>query len=196
MAGVTCWNYFAECITKTSTTFIANASIFGKVYFPRLTVPVSMVMSGLIKFGIQFGFFLVFLVFFLLRGAPVHPNAMILLLPVLLLLMAGLGFGVGIIVSALTTKYRDLQHLVAFGVQLLMYGTPVVYPLSAVPERFRWLVVANPMTPIIETFRSGFLGAGTVSVGHLAYSAGATAVILFVGILLFSHVERTFMDTV
>jgi lipopolysaccharide transport system permease protein len=155
-----------------------------------------MVMSGLIKFGIQFGFFLVFLVFFLLRGAPVHPNAMILLLPVLLLLMAGLGFGVGIIVSALTTKYRDLQHLVAFGVQLLMYGTPVVYPLSAVPERFRWLVVANPMTPIIETFRSGFLGAGTVSVGHLAYSAGATAVILFVGILLFSHVERTFMDTV
>lgn len=196
MAGVTGWSYFSECLTRTSSTFISNATIFGKVYFPRLCVPLSMVVSGLVKFAIQFGFFLSFFLYFLMRASPLHPNSTILLLPVLLLLMAGLGLGTGIIVSALTTKYRDLQHLVHFGVQLLMYSAPVVYPLSTIPERFRWIVVANPMTPIIETFRYGFLGAGSFNPAHLGYSAAATAVILLVGIVLFNHVERTFMDTV
>jgi lipopolysaccharide transport system permease protein len=196
MAGVTCWNYFAECLTKTSGTFIANAGIFGKVYFPRLTIPVSAVISSILKFGIQFLFFIGFLIFFMNNGTKVQPNAWMLLTPCLLFLMAGLGLGAGIIVSALTTKYRDLQYLVTFGVQLLMYATPVVYPLSVVPDRYKWLVIANPMTPIIEAFRYAFLGSGSLEATYLLYSTAATLVILFVGILLFNRVEKTFMDTV
>jgi len=196
MCGLTAWNYFADCINRTSSTFIANAAIFGKVYFPRLTVPLSVVISNLVKFSIQFLFLLSFMAFFGLRGSTVQPNLLVLLTPFLLLLMAALGLGAGIIVSSLTTRYRDLQVLVSFGVQLIMYATPIVYPLSAVPERFRWLVLVNPMTPVIETFRYAFLGNGTFSILQLAYSTAATVVVLFLGILLFNHVERTFMDTV
>jgi len=197
LAGVTCWSYFADCVTRTSATFISNAAIFGKVYFPRLSVPVSVVISGVIKFAIQLTLFLAFLIFYWMQGAPVKPSAAIALTPLLLLLMAGLSLGAGIIVSALTTRYRDLQQLFAFGVQLMMYATPVVYPLSMIGGgAFRWLILANPMTPIIEAFRYAYLGSGTFSVADLFYSAGFTAVVLFLGVVLFNHVERTFMDTV
>ena len=196
MAGVTAWSYFSECLNRTSTTFILNASIFGKVYFPRLCVPVSVVISNLIKFAIQFALFLGFLVFFWLKGAPIHPNAAMALTPLLLALMAALGLGVGIIVSALTTKYRDLQVLVTFGVQLAMYATPVIYPLSMFPNAFRWMIILNPMAPIIEAFRYAFLGQGLFSWGYLGISTGIIGGILFLGIVLFNHVERTFMDTV
>jgi len=196
MAGTVAWGYFAKCLTSTSETFTANAGIFGKVYFPRLAIPVSIIISALITFGIQFGIFLFCIIYFGMHGASIHPNSWILLTPVLLLLMAGLGLGSGIIVSSLTTRYRDLRHLVSFGVQLFMYATPVIYPLSTIPEKYRSLIMANPMTPIIETFRFAFLGAGTVDAMHLLYSAGFTVVVLLAGIFLFNKVERTFMDTV
>lgn len=196
MAGITCWNYFAECLNRSSTTFLSNAGIFGKVYFPRLCVPLSVVVSNMIKFAIQFGLFVAMLIVYAARGASVHPNALMLLTPLLLLLMAALGLGLGIIVSALTVRYRDLQVLMKFGVQLLMYATPVIYPLSMVPEKYRWLALANPMSAVVETFRSAFLGSGVLDLSGLLYSTGATTVILFIGIVLFNHVERTFMDTV
>jgi len=196
MAGTVIWSYFAACLTKTSNTFIANAGIFGKVYFPRLAVPLSILISSLVSFAIQLGLFLAFVVYFALAGAAIRPNLWILLTPVLLPMMAGLGLGFGIIVSSLTTRYRDLQYLVTFGVQLLMYATPVVYPLSTVSGAFRWLILANPMTPIVESFRFAFLGAGTVDGWHLLYSAAFMLAVLLIGILIFNQVERTFMDTV
>lgn len=196
MAGTTVWSYFANCLTRTSNTFAANAGIFGKVYFPRMVVPASTVMSQLIAFAIQFGFFLCFYAYFGLQGAALRPNWAIGLLPLLLLMMAGLGLGFGIVISSLTTKYRDLQVLVGFGVQLWMYATPVIYPLSTMPDRFRWLLVANPMTAVVETFRYGFFGVGTFSWAHLGYSAGFTVVLLLAGLAVFNRVERTFMDTV
>jgi lipopolysaccharide transport system permease protein len=197
LAGVTCWSYFADCVTRTSATFIGNAGLFGKVYFPRLSVPLSVVISSMIKFAIQFTLFLGFLIFYRAQGAALHPNAAIALTPLLLLLMAGLSLGAGIIVSALTTRYRDLQQLVIFGVQLMMFATPVVYPLSMIGGgAFRWLILANPMTPIIEAFRYAYLGSGTFDAGDLCYSGGFTVAVLFIGVVLFNHVERTFMDTV
>ena len=196
MAGTTVWSYFANCLTRTSNTFAANAGIFGKVYFPRMVVPASTVLSQLIAFAIQFGFFLCFYTYFRLHGAAIRPNWAIGLLPALLLLMAGLGLGFGIVISSLTTKYRDLQVLVGFGVQLWMYATPVIYPLSTMPDRFRWLLVANPMTAVVETFRYGFFGTGTFSWAYLGYSAGFTVALLLAGLAVFNRVERTFMDTV
>ena len=196
MAGTTVWNYFAQCLTRTSNTFIANAGIFGKVYFPRMVVPVSVVISQLIAFAIQFGFFLAVYGLFWARGAPVQPNWAILLLPVLLAMMAGLGLGFGVIISSLTTKYRDLQVLVQFGVQLWMYATPVIYPLSTMGEKYRWLIVANPMTAIVETFRYAFFGTGVFSWAYLGYSAGFMVLLLLAGMAVFNRVERTFMDTV
>jgi lipopolysaccharide transport system permease protein len=195
MAGTTVWTYFATCLTKTSDTFVANANLFGKVYFPRLAVPVSILISNLIAFGIQFVFFLAFMVYFALRGSSLHPSPYILLTPILLLMMAGLGLGFGLIVSALTTKYRDLRFLVQFGVQLLMYSTPVVYSISSIPVRFRPFIMANPMTPVIEAFRYAFLGGGTVSLGGLAYSFAFMVVIVAIGAVIFNRVEATFVDT-
>ena len=196
MCGLTAWSYFAACLTGTSGVFLSNAHIFGKVYFPRLTVPVSIVISSLVKFGIQLVFFIGFMIFFMIRGSSIHPNLMILIMPCLLLLMAALGLGVGIIISSLTTKYRDLQILVGFGVQLLMYATPIVYPMSVVPGQYHWLILLNPMTPIIETFRYAFLGSGSFSAIYLVYTTLTTLIILVLGILLFNRVEKTFMDTV
>jgi lipopolysaccharide transport system permease protein len=196
LSGVTAWGYFSECLMKTSETFNANANIFGKVYFPRLAVPLSIVISNLIKFGIQLALFLGFYFYFLARGTAIHPTSALLLLPVLVLLMAALGLGSGIIVSSMTTRYRDLRFLVQFGTQLLMYSTPVIFPLSKLPEQYRWIMLANPMTSIIETFRYAFLGIGTFNWSHLGYTAVATSLILAAGVLLFNHVERTFMDTV
>jgi lipopolysaccharide transport system permease protein len=196
MCGLTAWNYFSDCLTRTSGTFIANAGIFGKVYFPRLTVPLSIIISNLVKFSIQFTLFVGFMIFFSLRASTIYPNIYILLTPYLLVLMAAMGLGAGIIVSSLTTRYRDLQVLIGFGVQLFMYATPIVYPLSAVPNKYRWILLINPMTPVIESFRYGFLGTGTFRFTYLLYSTLVTLLILFFGILLFNHVEKTFMDTV
>jgi lipopolysaccharide transport system permease protein len=197
MSGTVIWTYFSTCITKTSDTFITNSQLFGKVYFPRLAVPVSILISSLIAFAIQFVFFLAFMGFFALGGAALHPNWWILMTPVLLFIMAGLGLGFGIIISSLTTKYRDLRFLVQFGVTLLMYATPVILPLSSFPARFRWIILANPMTPIVEIFRYAFLGgAGTVNLPDLAYSFGFMLVVVILGTVIFNRVEATFMDTV
>jgi lipopolysaccharide transport system permease protein len=197
MSGTVVWAYFSTCITKTSDTFITNSALFGKVYFPRLAVPVSILVSSLIAFAIQFIFFLGFIGYFALSGTPLHPNLWILLTPVLLFIMAGLGLGFGIIISSLTTKYRDLRFLVQFGVTLLMYATPVILPISSFPARFRWIILANPMTPIVEIFRYAFLGgAGMVDLPDLAYSFGFMLVVVIIGTLVFNRVEATFMDTV
>ena len=197
MSGTVIWAYFAACLTKTSETFVQNANLFGKVYFPRLAVPVSILISNLITFAIQFTLFIVFVFFFALRGTSIQPNWLwVALSPVLVLMMAGLGLGFGIIISSLTTKYRDLRFLVTFGVQLLMYATPVIYPVSSIPERFQWIILANPMTPIVEAFRYAFLGAGTLNLGHLLYSFVFMLVAVALGALVFNRVEATFMDTV
>ena len=197
MSGTVVWSYFANCLTKTSDTFIANANLFGKVYFPRLAVPVSILISNLITFLIQFAMFLVFVLYFVLRGTSIQPSwPWIALSPVLLFMMAGLGLGFGILISSLTTKYRDLRFLVQFGVQLLMYATPVIYPVSSIPAQFQWIILANPMTSIVEGFRYAFLGAGSVNVWQLAYSFGFMTVLVAVGIVIFNRVEATFMDTV
>ena len=196
LSGSVVWMYFAACLEKTSRTFIGNAVLFGKVYFPRLVVPVSLVLSGLIRFGLQFIFFMAFFAYYAMTGSGVHLTWVALLLPVLVLIMAGLSLGLGIIFSSMTTKYRDLVFLLQFGVRLLMYATPVIYPLSSLKGRYRYLILANPMTPIIETFRHGFLGVGTFNAWHLVYSAGFALIVLFVGAVMFTKVERTFMDTV
>jgi len=196
LSGTVVWSYFAECLTKTSNTFITNAQLFGKVYFPRLAVPISVLISNLITFVIQFLLFLGFMVYYIIIGSNVHPNLWVLITPVLLLMMAGLGLGFGVIVSSLTTRYRDLRFLVTFGVQLWMYVTPVIYPVSSIPERFRLLIQANPLTSIMEAFRYAYLGSGTLSLVGLAYTAIFTVVVLVVGTLLFNRVEATFMDTV
>ena len=197
LAGTTPWNYFATCLTKTSNTFVSNAGIFGKVYFPRLVVPLSIVVSNIIQFGIQFLLFLGFLFYYLAKGSAISPHwgLLIVLTPALILLMATLGLGAGIIVSSLTTKYRDFTFLVAFGIQLMMYGTPIIYPLSAIPEKWRWLVELNPMTAPIEAFRALFLG-GPIPWPSLATSTAITAVLLVIGVIIFNRVEKTFMDTV
>ncbi|HWQ45660.1 MAG TPA: ABC transporter permease [Longilinea sp.] len=196
MSGTVIWTYFASCLTKTSETFTSNTHIFGKVYFPRLTVPISILFSNLITFAIQFAFFLAFLGYFALRGTELHPNWWIALSPVLILMMAGLGLGFGIIISSLTTKYRDLRFLVQFGVTLLMYATPVIYSVSSIPERFRGLIRANPMTSIVEAFRYAFLGAGSIDIGQLVYSFIFMLIVVFIGTVIFNRVEATFMDTV
>ncbi len=196
MSGTVIWSYFADCLTKTSNTFVQNANLFGKVYFPRMAVPVSILISNLITFAIQFAFFLVFMGYFALQGAAVKPNIWILFFPVLILMMAGLGLGLGVLISAMTTKYRDLRFLVGFGVSLLMYATPVIYPVSAIPERFQALIKLNPMTPIVETFRYAFLGAGSVNPLDLLYSFGFMLAVVAFGSIVFNRVEATFMDTV
>jgi len=196
MTGIVAWNYFASCLTVTSNTFVANASIFGKVYFPRLTVPVSVVITNLMTFVIQFSIFLCFLLFFYLKGATLKPNIFILVTPYLIIQMGMLGLGFGILVSSLTTKYRDLTFVVNFGVQLWMYATPIVYPMSQIPERWQWFFALNPMAAIIETFRYAFLGAGSVKLLYLGISLGVTLAVLGIGIVFFNRIEKTFMDTV
>lgn len=199
MCGITTWNYFSECLNKTSNTFVANAGIFGKVYFPRLILPLSIVISNLLKFGIQLLLFIGFLLYYYFTGAAIHPNFTILLLPLLIILMAGLGLGFGIIISSMTTKYRDLQFLIIFGVQLFMYATPIVYPLSLAKEKlgeYSWVADLNPMSSIVETMKYAFLGQGDFSIYQLGYSFIFMIVLLFIGIITFNKVEQTFMDTV
>lgn len=199
MAGITIWNYFAECLTKTSSVFRDNAALFGKVYFPRLVMPLSIVVSNLVRFGVQMLLFLMMLSYYAWKEGGIHINSYAFLFPFLILLLALLGLGTGMIISAMTTKYRDLSFLVSFGVQLLMYTTTVVYPLSEAIQKYPkygWLFSLNPMTAIIETFRLGFLGQGTFNAGYFGMSVLITLLITFAGVVIFNRVERNFLDTI
>lgn len=196
MAGITAWNYFADCLTKTSTVFRDNANIFGKVYFPRLIMPLSIVVSNLVRFGVQMLLFFVMMGYYYAKGADFEVNGYVFLFPVLVLLMALLGLGLGLIITALTTKYRDLAFLITFGVQLMMYATTVIYPLSAAPVNYRWLIELNPMTGIIEAFRFGFLGQGEFTINTFGYSVVFTLISLVLGVIIFNKTEKTFVDTV
>ncbi len=197
MSGITLWNYFSSCLTATSNTFVSNAGIFGKVYFPRLVLPLSNVCSNIVKFGIQFCLLLILMGWFGLKGYGFHLSMYWLLIPVLVIMMALMGLGLGIIISSLTTKYRDFSVLIGFAVQLLMYATPVAYPLSFLKgktyaEWIQW----NPLTPIVESFRFALFGKGSFDAAMLGYSALVIFVMLFAGVLVFSRVEKSFMDTV
>ncbi len=196
MAGTVAWGYFSECLTKTSSVFRDNAGIFGKVYFPRLIMPLSIVISNLVRFGVQFLLLVIMLVYYLYKGDAVQPNQYILLFPLILILMALLGLGIGMIVTALTTKYRDLAFLLTFGVQLLMYATPIIYPLSAAPQKYKSIIMLNPLCGLIETFRYGFLGTGQFYSGAFLYSIIFTIVAFFAGLIIFNKVEKNFVDTV
>ena len=198
MSGITIWNYFSSCLTNTSNTFVANAGIFGKVYFPRLVIPVSVVLSNIVRLGIQFGLLLGVMVFYWIRGeAQVHIGLSWMLLPLLVLLMAGIGLGVGIIISSLTTKYRDFTVLIGFAVQLLMYATPVAYPLSFLKSKnFAYLIEWNPLSAVVEGFRYALFGVSSFDMSSLIYPSVFMVVVLFIGTMIFSKVERTFMDTV
>lgn len=196
MSGIVTWNYFSSCFINTSGTFVRNAGIFGKVYFPRLVMPISTVITGLLTFAIQFGLFLLFLFYYYFKGSTVNPTLWVLLTPLLLIQMAALGLGFGVLISSMTTKYRDLTFVVGFGVQLWMYATPVVYPMSQIPANWQWLFALNPMAATVETFRYAFLGAGSIQPWHIGLSLAITFSILILGIIVFSRIEKTFMDTI
>jgi len=196
LAGVTIWNYFSETLNKTATVFKDNAQMFGKVYFPRLTMPFSIVLSNLVRFGIQFLLFIVVWIWYLFKSDAIQPNYLVILTPVLVLLMGLLALGLGMIISAMTTKYKDLIFLLTFGIQLLMFATPVIYPVSSISPEYQWIIMANPMSAIVETFRYAFLGSGTFSWMNLGYSALVTTGMLFLGTVVFNRVEKSFTDTV
>ncbi len=196
MSGITLWNYFSECLNKTATVFKDNANIFGKVYFPRLIMPLSIIVSNLIRFGIQFILFLICWLWFYFKSANIHPNYTIIFVPYLILLMALLALGLGMLISALTTKYRDLVFLMTFCIQLLMYATPVIYPLSSLPVKYSILINVNPLTPIFEAFRYAFTGSGNFTISGLVFSSIYIFIILFIGTVVFNKVEKSFMDTV
>jgi lipopolysaccharide transport system permease protein len=197
LAGVTIWNYFSDTFNRTSSVFTSNANIFGKVYFPRLIVPLSIIVSGLIRFSIQFTLFMSFLIYYLLQSNDtVNPNMYVLLTPVLLFLMAGLALGAGMIISSMTTKYRDFTYLVSFGVTLLMYATPVIYPIEFLPQKYKTIIMLNPLSGIVETFRYAWLGSGSFSWQLLGYSFCFVIMLLMFGIVIFNKVEKNFMDTV
>ena len=197
LAGNVCWFYFSDCLNQTSKTFVDNQSMFGKVYFPRLVVPIATVLSNLLRFGIQMGLFVILYVYYFVGGSSVCPNWYILLVPVFVIMLAGLGLGFGILVSSMTTKYRDLTILFTFLVQLWMYATPIVYPISMVPEgKLRMLLLANPMTSIIEAFKYATLGQGYFSWTILGYSFAFMSILLICGVVIFNKVQRSFMDTV
>jgi len=196
-SGIILWNYFADCLTRNSKIFIENQGVFGKVYFPRLVVPISITISNLVRFFIQFGIFvIIYFYYFFQAGGNVNPNLYLLLFPLLIILAAGLSLGFGIIFSSLTTKYRDLTFLLQFGVQLWMYITPVIYPLNSIPESKQWLIALNPMTSVVETFKYAAIGQGVFSWIYLVYSFVFMILLLFAGIVIFNKVEKGFMDTV
>ena len=196
MSGTVVWGYFALCVTLTSNTFNQNKDIFGKVYFPRLTVPVAHVIISLLQFAISFFIFISFLIYFKVSGSLININIYVLFLPLIILQMAILGLGFGILISSLTTKYKDLTFVMSFFVQLWMYATPIVYPLSIVPEKYRIISVLNPMTSVVECFRGAFLGVTSIELNHILISLIFTIFIFFIGILLFNRIEKSFMDTV
>jgi lipopolysaccharide transport system permease protein len=197
LAGNVCWFYFSDCLNQTSSTFVANQGMFGKVYFPRMVVPISTIISNLLRFGIQLGLFIAVYLYFLITGTDVCPNWAILIVPVLIFMMAGLGMGFGILVSSFTTKYRDLTILFGFVVSLWMYATPIVYPISMVTnETLRTIIMLNPMTSIIEAFKYATLGQGYFSWGALGYSFVFMSILLALGTVIFNKIQRSFMDTV
>ena len=196
-SGIILWNYFADCLTRNSKIFLENQNVFGKVYFPRLVVPISITISNLVKFGIQFVIFIgIYIYYYFSTGGVVAPNAYIALFPVLVILAAGLSLGFGVVFSSLTTKYRDLNFLLQFGVQLWMYITPVIYPLNSMPADRQWIIALNPMTSVIETFKYAAIGQGVFSWVYLGYSFAFMLILLFTGIVVFNKVEKGFMDTV
>lgn len=196
LSGIVAWSYFASCLNGTSSTFLSNAGIFGKVYFPRLVSPISVIISSVVQLGIQLLLLAVFIGYYSLKGYQLQFNIHILYIPLLIINLALLGLGFGIIFSALTTKYRDLSNFLGFGVQLWMYITPVIYPASSVPEKYRILVFLNPVAPLVEAFKYGLIGAGEFNAGRLLYSVVFTVVLLFTGVILFNRTEQNFMDTV
>jgi lipopolysaccharide transport system permease protein len=197
MSGITIWSYFSSCLTSTSNTFITNANIFGKVYFPRMVIPLSIILSNIVKFGIQFGLLLLMMLWYNFHGFPIHFTIQWMWIPLLVLLMAGIGLGLGIIISSLTTKYRDLVILLGFAVQLGMYATPIAYPISFLQHKgYGNLIEANPLSPIVECFRYCLFGRGTFTIGSLVYSITIMIVLLFLGAIVFNKVEKSFMDTV
>ena len=195
LAGVTIWGYFSDCLTKTATTFTDNAYLYGKVYFPRMVTPLAVILSNLMRFGIQYSIFLVFLLYYWSEDL-VNPNYFVLLTPILIVIMAAISLGLGLAFSAMTTKYRDLRFLLQFGVQLLMFATPVIYPVSSIPEKYVFFIQLNPLSPVIETFRYAYLGVGTFSVEGLLYSGIVAMCVLVIGTIIFNRFETTFMDTV
>ena len=196
MSGNILWSFFSSCFNRASSTFLSNARIFGKVYFPRLVMPLSGIIYNSITFLVQFVMFAILVTVYALTGANVHPNLIVLALPILLIHIAFLGTGSGLIISSLTTKYRDLNVLVSFGLTLWMYLTPVVYPVSQIPESFRFIMLLNPVAPIMETFRYAFLGSGSFEWFFLLISAAVTAVLIILGMIVFNQVEKNFIDTV
>jgi len=196
LAGVTIWNYFSESLTKTSTVFKDNAILMGKVYFPRLIMPLSIIVSGLMKFVIQFLLFIVVVIYYAYFKESIHPNIWVLATPFLLLLMAFFSLGIGMIFSSLTTKYKDLVFLLTFGVQLFMYATPVVYSMSTIPLKYQQIMMWNPLTGIFECFRYAFLGSGDFNGTSLIFSSVLIMIILIIGVVVFNKVEKSFMDTV
>lgn len=196
LAGITIWNYFSEALTKTSTVFKDNANLFGKVYFPRLIMPLAIVCSGLMKFAIQFGLFIAVVLYFTFINQKIQPNLWVLITPFLVLLMATFALGLGMIFSSLTTKYKDLVFLLSFGIQLFMYATPVVYPISAMPTKFAWLLHINPLTGIFECFRYAYLGTGSFQPKDLLISTILIGVLFIIGLVIYNKVEKSFMDTV
>ncbi len=196
LSGITIWYYFSDCITLTSNTFIANQQVFGKVYFPRIVVPISVVISNLLKFTIQMSLFLFFYFYYFITEDSIQPNIILLTFPYLVLLTSVMGLGFGLLTSSLTTKYRDLIFLLRFGIQLWMYATPIIYPLSTVPEKYRIYALLNPLTAVVETFKFGFLGHGTFKWEYLLISSVVTFLVFILGVLLFNKTEQNFMDTV
>jgi lipopolysaccharide transport system permease protein len=195
MAGITLWNYFSSCLSSVSSVFNANAGIFGKVYFPRLIMPLTIVVSNLLKFGVQFLLFIAFVLYFVFQDL-IAPNLYILLTPIIILLMAVIAMGIGLILSSMTTKYKDLSQLITFGVSLLMYATPVIYPSSSVPESYAWVVNLNPLVALFDYMRYAYLGIGSFSVSSLLYPSIFAVVILALGVLVFNKTQKTFMDTI
>lgn len=199
LAGITVWNYFTACLTGTSDTFKANAAIFGKVYFPRIITPLSVVISNLVKFGIQFFIFIGFYIFYYFQGADLSLNGLVLFFPVLIIIMGILGLGLGMLISAMVTKYRDFSHLIGFGIQLLMYLSAVMYPMELIKDKlpsYGWLVGYNPLAYIIETARFMLLNVGGISILGLAYTLVVTITVFFIGLLVFNKTEKSFIDTV
>jgi len=194
LAGTVCWRYFSECVTKTANIFTTNQNIFDKVYFPRLAVPIAQLITNLVGFAMGMALFLGFYFWYYFNGAPIHPDWRLIVLPVLIVQMAALGLGVGCLISGMTSRFRDLQVLLSFFMQLWMYASCVVYPLKVVPESYRWLYDFNPVVFIIESFRYAFMGEGTVTFAQVAISAVLSIFILFLGLIVFNKVERTSVD--
>ena len=196
-SGIVIWNYFSDCFIKTSTVFKDNAQLFGKVFFPRLVMPLSIILSSLLKFSIQFSLFVILIIFYHFQNnSQINPGITILLTPLYLLLMAGFAFGTGLIIAALTTKYRDLSFLVSFGVQLLMYGSPIIYSSTTINQKFKSYIQLNPLTGIIESFRNSYLGTGKVEISSLLYSLFCMLLFIILGLYFFNKVEQKFIDTV